>query len=80
MIYRYEIKNNGNEDVLYLYLDIKNEFSKELTKKRLFAHDCIIYRQKACRLILALFPAAEVVVDFAGTLEVNKCEEHDCTL
>lgn len=31
MIYRYEIKNNGNEDVLYLYLDIKNEFSKELT-------------------------------------------------
>lgn len=31
MIYRYEVKNNGSEDILYLYLDIKSEFSKELT-------------------------------------------------
>lgn len=30
MFYRYEIKRNNNEDVLYLYLDMKYEFSKEL--------------------------------------------------
>ena len=30
MFYKYEIRNNGTEDILYLYLDIKNEFSKEL--------------------------------------------------
>lgn len=30
MFYRYEIKNNGQEDILYLYLDIKSEYSKEL--------------------------------------------------
>ncbi len=31
MLYKYEIRNNGLEDILYLYLDFKNEFSKELT-------------------------------------------------
>lgn len=31
MFYRYEIKNNGKEDILYLYLDMKSEFSRELT-------------------------------------------------
>ena len=30
MIYRYEIRNNGYEDILYLYLNMRNEFSKEL--------------------------------------------------
>ena len=30
MLYKYEIRNNGIEDILYLYLDFKNEFSKEL--------------------------------------------------
>lgn len=30
MFYRYEIKNNGVEDVLYLYLTMNYEFSKEL--------------------------------------------------
>lgn len=30
MFYRYEIKNNGNEDILYLYLTMTYEFSKEL--------------------------------------------------
>lgn len=30
MFYRYEIKNNGKEDVLYLYLTMTYEFSKEL--------------------------------------------------
>ena len=30
MFYRYEIINNGKEDILYLYLDMKYEFSKEL--------------------------------------------------
>lgn len=31
MFYRYEIKNNGIEDILYLYLNMNNEFSKELS-------------------------------------------------
>lgn len=31
MFYRYEIKNNGKEDVLYLYLTMSYEFSRELT-------------------------------------------------
>ena len=31
MFYRYEIKNNGIEDILYLYLDMNNEYSKELS-------------------------------------------------
>lgn len=31
MFYRYEIKNNGKEDILYLYLTMSYEFSKELT-------------------------------------------------
>ena len=31
MFYRYEIKNNGVEDILYLYLTMNYEFSKELT-------------------------------------------------
>jgi len=30
MFYRYEIVNNGKEDILYLYLDMKYEFSKDL--------------------------------------------------
>lgn len=30
MFYRYEIKDVGNEDVLYLYLTMAYEFSKEL--------------------------------------------------
>ncbi len=30
MFYRYEIKNNGLEDVLYLYLTMNYEFSREL--------------------------------------------------
>ena len=30
MFYRYEIKNNGSEDILYLYLTMTYEFSKEL--------------------------------------------------
>ena len=30
MFYRYEIKNNGGEDILYLYLTMTYEFSKEL--------------------------------------------------
>lgn len=29
MFYKYEIINNGKEDILYLYLDMKYEFSKE---------------------------------------------------
>ena len=34
MFYKYEIRNNGTEDILYLYLDIKNEFSiKKLTEE-----------------------------------------------
>lgn len=33
MFYRYEIKNNGKEDVLYLYLTMTYEFSKELGAK-----------------------------------------------
>ncbi len=32
MFYRYEIINNGNEDILYLYLDMKYEFSNEYIK------------------------------------------------
>ena len=32
MLYRYEVKNNGYENILYLYLNMKNEFSKELTE------------------------------------------------
>ena len=31
MFYRYEVKNNGVEDILYLYLTMNYEFSKELT-------------------------------------------------
>ncbi len=31
MFYRYEIKNNGVEDILYLYLTMNYEFSKELS-------------------------------------------------
>ncbi len=30
MFYRYEIRNNGKEDILYLYLTMNYEFSKEL--------------------------------------------------
>ena len=30
MFYRYEIKEVGNEDVLYLYLTMAYEFSREL--------------------------------------------------
>ena len=30
MLYNYEIRNNGKEDILYLYLSMKYEFSKEL--------------------------------------------------
>lgn len=33
MFYRYEIKNNGNENVLYLYLTMSYEFSRELSNK-----------------------------------------------
>lgn len=33
MFYKYEIKNNGFEDVLYLYLTMSYEFSKELNLK-----------------------------------------------
>lgn len=32
MFYRYEIKNNGIENILYLYLTMNYEFSKELRK------------------------------------------------
>ena len=32
MFYRYEIKNNGKEDILYLYLTMTYEFSKDLEK------------------------------------------------
>lgn len=32
MFYRYEVKNNGIEDILYLYLTMNYEFSKELSK------------------------------------------------
>lgn len=32
MFYRYEIKNNGIENILYLYLTMNYEFSKELSK------------------------------------------------
>ena len=30
MFYKYEIKSNGEEDVLYLYLSLNYEFSREL--------------------------------------------------
>ena len=30
MFYKYEIKNNGIEDILYLYLNMTYEFSREL--------------------------------------------------
>lgn len=33
MIYRYEIKNSGTEDVLYLYATMTYEFSKEFNEK-----------------------------------------------
>lgn len=33
MFYRYEIKNNGKEDILYLYLNMAFEFAKELQNK-----------------------------------------------
>lgn len=33
MFYRYEIKNNGKEEILYLYLTMNYEFSKELTSQ-----------------------------------------------
>ena len=29
MFYHYEIRNNGKEDILYLYLSLKYEFSRE---------------------------------------------------
>lgn len=32
MFYKYEIKNNGYEDILYLYLTMAYEFSKELVR------------------------------------------------
>lgn len=31
MIYKYEIRNNGNEEILYLFIEMNYEFSKELT-------------------------------------------------
>ena len=31
MHYNYEIRSNGYEEILYLYLTMKYEFSKELT-------------------------------------------------
>ncbi len=34
MFYRYEIKNNGKEDILYLYLTMTYEFSNELGKTK----------------------------------------------
>ncbi len=34
MFYRYEIKNNGKEDILYLYLTMTYEFSKDLENKQ----------------------------------------------
>lgn len=30
MFYKYEVRNNGNEDILYLYLTMNYEFSKEI--------------------------------------------------
>lgn len=33
MFYRYEVKNNGKEDILYLYLTMNYEFSRELGLK-----------------------------------------------
>lgn len=33
MLYNYEIVNNGKEEILYLYLDMKYEFSNELSFK-----------------------------------------------
>ena len=33
MFYKYEILNNGVEDILYLYLSMSYEFSKELGKR-----------------------------------------------
>lgn len=33
MFYKYEVLNNGKEDILYLYLNMQYEFSKELTFK-----------------------------------------------
>ena len=38
------------------------------------------YSVKHKRAMLAIFSAAGQLVDFAGLLEVNKCERHDCTL
>ena len=35
MFYHYEIKNNGYEDILYLYLSLKYEFSKEFINNNL---------------------------------------------
>lgn len=34
MYYNYEVRNNGFEDILYLYLTMKYEFSKELTNSK----------------------------------------------
>ena len=38
------------------------------------------YSVKRKRAMLAIFSAAGRLVDFAGLLEVNKCERRDCTL
>ena len=38
------------------------------------------YSVKRKRAMLAIFSAAGRPVDFAGLLEVNECERHDCTL
>ena len=38
------------------------------------------YSVKRKRAMFAIFSAAGRPVDFAGLLEVNKCERRDCTL
>ena len=44
MFYKYEIKNNGKENILYLYLNMAYEFSKELALEA--NHDEITRRTK----------------------------------
>ena len=44
MFYRYEIKNNGKENILYLYLNMAYEFSRELVLD--VNHDEITRRTK----------------------------------
>ena len=44
MFYRYEIKNNGKENILYLYLNMAYEFSRELALE--VNHDEITRRTK----------------------------------